>query len=311
MKVLITGVSGFIAPHLAEIALEEGWEVVGVDKRACTDQDGVFSFLENPKFTFLHKDARDLTYSDLDGVDYIFHFGFVTNIPFSTNSPIATTEENLGMMTRILSLASEANIKKVLYPSTASLYGYNKTPWREDMPADPIEPYSFQKVACEQMLRMWHNMRGLKTATLRLYQVFGENQRPDTALAAFFRSRVTGKPITLTRTTAQSSFDSAQRDFIYNKDVARAFIAAALSDKVGAGEIINIASGNVYTVREVAEKIGGQITFIERRGYEVERHEADLTRTRELIPDWKPQVDILDWIPEQVARLESKAKAKA
>ena len=248
--------SGFIAPHVVEICLKEGWEVIGVDKQKCTDQGGVFDFLEDPKFTFLHKDVRDINASDLKGVDYIFHMAFVTNIPFSTTSPIATTDENLGMMSRILSVATEAGVKKVLYPSTASLYGFNPTPWKEDMPADPMEPYSFQKASCESMLRMWHHLHGLKTATLRLYQVFGENQRPDTALAAFFRSRTTGKPITLTRTTAQSSFDSAQRDFIYNKDVARAFIAAALSDKVGAGEIINIASGNVYTIREVAEKIG-------------------------------------------------------
>lgn len=305
MKVLITGVSGFIAPHLVEVALETGWEVVGVDKQPCTDQSGIFTFLNHEKFTFLHKDVRDLTVTDLKDVDYIFHLAFVTNIPFSVRNPMATTTENLGMMVHLLTIATEAGIKKVLYPSTASLYGFNPTPWKENMPADPMEPYSFQKASCEQMLRMWHHLHGLKTATLRLYQVFGENQRPDTALAAFFRSSVTGQPITLTRTTAQSSFDSAQRDFIYNKDVARAFLAAALSEKVGAGEIINIATGTVYTVRQVAEKIGGNITFIERRGFEVERHEADLTNTRDLLPDWKAQVDIMNWIPQQLERLRA------
>ena len=57
------------------------------------------------------------------------------------------------------------------------------------MSADPIEPYSFQKLSCEFLLKMWKERYNLSTVSLRLYQVYGENQRPDTALSAFMRAK--------------------------------------------------------------------------------------------------------------------------
>ena len=93
------------------------------------------------------------------------------------------------MTARLLKLASDANIKKFIFPSTASLYGNNIIPWKEGMSADPIEPYSWQKLSCENLCKMWTIRYGLPTTTLRLYQVYGENQRKDTAIAAFMNQK--------------------------------------------------------------------------------------------------------------------------
>lgn len=295
MKALITGVSGFIAPYVVEASLVEGWEVVGVDKKeGCT--------IRNKNFTFVKKDVRDLTGNDLKDVDYVFHLAFVTNIPYSVEHPKETTDENIGMTIHLLTLSSEAKVKRFVFPSTASQYGNNPVPWTEDMISDPIEPYSWQKLSSEFALKMWSTRYGLPTVIFRILQVFGENQRSDTALAAFFRSKKDGTPITLTETTAQSSFRSAQRDFIYVKDIAQAFVKAATSSKVGKGEIINIGSGVVNTIEEVATAIGGKITFIPKRNFEVERHEADISRAKELL-DWEPKTNILPWIKEFVKTL--------
>ena len=123
----------------------------------------------------------------------------------------------------LLKKAEASNVKKVIFSSTASLYGNNPIPWVEGMQADPIEPYSWQKLSCEYLFKMWHERYGLKTSTVRLYQVYGENQRSDTALAKFIKSKKENIPITLTETTAQSTFRTGRRDFIYVKDVAKAF----------------------------------------------------------------------------------------
>ena len=77
----------------------------------------------------------------------------------------------------------------------------------------------------------------------------------DTALAAFIRAKKTGKAITLTETTAQSTFRTGRRDFIYVKDVAKAFIATMLSDKTGNGEMINIGTGIMTTMEDIAKTI--------------------------------------------------------
>ena len=294
MKVLITGVSGFIAPHVVEASLKEGFDVVGVDKQDCSIKD--------PKFTFLKKDVRDLSPYDMKGVDYVFHLAFVTNIPYSVEHPLETTNENIGMTIHLLQLSAEAKVKRFVFPSTASQYGNNPVPWTEDMLSDPIEPYSWQKLSCEFALKMWSERYGLPTVIFRLLQVFGENQREDTALAAFFRARKEGKPITLTKTTAQSTFKSAQRDFIYVKDIATAFVKAAESNKVGKGEIINIGSGLVNTIEEVADAIGGEVIFIPQRHYEVERHEVDVSKAKKLI-NFKAKTNVLPWIKEQVKNI--------
>ena len=170
------------------------------------------------------------------------------------------------------------------------------------MPPDPIEPYSWQKLSCEHLLRMWTGRYKLPTVVLRLFQVFGENQRQDTAMAAFFRARKESKPITLTETTAQSAFRTGQRDFVYVKEVAEAFARALESSKTGQGEIINIGTGKVRSMEEIARAIGGQVTFIPRRGFEVERHQADIRRAQALL-DWHPQKDVIEWLQNFVPTL--------
>ncbi|MBI4060273.1 MAG: NAD-dependent epimerase/dehydratase family protein, partial [Elusimicrobia bacterium] len=105
-----------------------------------------------------------------------------------------------------------------------------------------------------------------------------------------------------TKTTAQSSFRSGQRDFVYVKDVAEGFARALESEKTGSGEIINIGTGKVTTMEEIAKAIGGQVIFIPKRGFEVERHEADINRAKQLL-GWNPRVEVLQWLNEFVPTL--------
>src|SRR3989338_2898654 len=296
MRVLITGVSGFIGPDIIETCVARGWDVWGVDIRDFDYEAIAFDF-KTPQFVFEKRDVRSLTQQELEGVDYIIHLAFVTNIPNSIRDPLATTHDNIDMTALLLDLATKAKIKKFVFATTASLYGHNPTPWNEAMQPYPIEPYSWQKLSGEYALKMWSACYGLKTVGLRLFQVFGENQRTDTAMAAFFRARKEGRAITLTETTAQSSFRSGQRDFVYVKDVADAFARAAESDTVGSGEIINIGTGKVTTMEDIATAIGGEIVFIPKRGFEVERHEADITHARELL-GWEPRVEVIPWLTE-------------
>ena len=291
-KVLITGVSGFIGSHVVEACLNNNWQVLGVDLLPYKSD-----FQDS--FTFLQKDVRDLDSEYFKGVDYIVHLAFVTNIPNSIQHPIQTTRDNIEMTARLLEMASNTDVKKVVFPSTASLYGNNPTPWHEDMPSDPIEPYSWQKLSCEYLCKMWFKRYGLPTVTLRLFQVFGENQRPDTAMAAFFRAKKENRSITLTETTAQSSFRTGQRDFVYVKEVAEAFCRALESSRTGQGEIINVGTGKVTTMEEIAKAIGGEVVFIPKRGFEVERHQADITKIRKLL-GWNPEVEVIGWLNEFV-----------
>ena len=300
-RILITGGAGFIAPHIIEEAVTKNWEVLAVDKLEVMKENKI----KNNKVKYLVKDVRDLTVDELKSIDYIAHLAFVTNIPNSIKNPIDTTFDNINMTTILLKKSQDAGVKKIIFSSTASLYGNNPIPWKEGMKADPIEPYSWQKLSCEYLFKMWHIRYKLKTSTLRLYQVYGENQRNDTALSKFLKSRRENIPITLTETTAQSTFKTARRDFIYVKDVAKAFLATMESEKTGKGEIINIGTGIMTTMEKIAETIGGEITFIPRRNFEVEAHQADMSETYNLI-NWKHEVEVIQWLDNFCKKMDLK-----
>ena len=290
-SILITGASGFIAPHVIEESLNKNLKVIGIDT---VDQDPNEKIVHD-NYTFKKMDVRDLSLDIIKDIDYVLHLAFVTNIPNSIQNPLDTTRDNIDMTIYLLSLCVKAKIKKFLFPSTGSLYGNNPIPWNEDMMADPIEPYSFQKLSCEFACKAWFECYDLPTTVFRFFQVYGENQRKDTAISKFIQSKKEGKPITLVETTAQSSFKTGRRDFIYVKDLAEAVIKAALSEKTGKGEILNIGSGKATTVEDVANAVGGKITFIPRRKFEVEAHLANMEKTEKIL-DWKYKTEILEWV---------------
>ena len=276
-KIMITGSSGFLAQHVIPMFDE----VVGVDKRPQRYHSQ----------TFIQADVRDLNIRDLMGVDAVIHLAWRTNIPDCDLHPRESTHDNINMTVHLLEVCKQAGVKKFLFPSTASLYSHNPTPWTEDMTAKPIEYYSWQKLACEELVKM----SPIPSVIPRFFQVFGEYQREDTALAAFFRFKKEGTPITLTKTMAQSKFRSGQRDFIYAGDVATA-VKLLMEKDTPSGEIYNVATGKVHTMEEVANAVGGKVVWVPRREYEVERHEGGISKLTSL--GWQPDVDVIDWIHE-------------
>lgn len=292
MHIIVTGASGFLASHLIPHLLSSGHKVTGIDRRPC-------ALPSHEWFTFVQEDIKDTR--TFDGADAVVHFAFATNIPYSIQFPVETTYNNVVLGVRMMELSRQANVKKFIYPSTASLYGTNPLPWREDMQVQAAEPYSLQKFANEQF-GQYYAKNGLPTVIFRFFQVFGENQRNDTALYKFFQCRKEGKPIPITQTTAQAGFSSAKRDFIYAGDIARVILQAILSDRVGHGEIINIASGYNYTIQEIAEIISDKIEFVPKRGFESDEHLADISKAKELL-GFRPQTDIKAWLKEFVKTL--------
>src|SRR3990167_6644627 len=148
IKVCITGVAGFLGHHLLLEVQKKGGYSIGIDKRPIPPNHAVPDH-------FIQADVNDLKFRDLMGIDYVFHLAWRTNIPDCQRHPEESTRDNIVMSMHMLEVAKEAGIKKFLFHSTASLYGHNPTPWTEDMPPDPIEPYSWQKMAIEYACLMY------------------------------------------------------------------------------------------------------------------------------------------------------------
>ena len=281
-KVLITGISGFLGHHITKEFMDNGYNVIGIDKRPIPSDH----YLPH---MFVQANVNDLGYRDLMDIDYVVHLAFITNIPNSVRHPEKTTHDNICMTMHLLERCKEAKVKRVLFPSTASLYSHNPTPWTEDMPPLPIEPYSWQKLSLEYACKLYDN-----TIITRFFQIYGEQQREDTALYAFLKAKEDGRPISLTKTLAQSSSRSGQRDFVYAGDVAKA--VRLLIEKGELGEIYNVSSGQVNTMEDIAKAIGAKVQWIPRRHWEVEKHHGDISKITEL--GWTPKTDVLTWLKE-------------
>lgn len=289
---LLTGASGFIAHHVIREAQEGKWNVVGVDKRPMSKK-------HNQPNHFILTDVMDLNYRDLMNVDAVVHLAWRTNIGDCIRHPEKSTNDNIDMTVHLLEVCREAKVKKVIFPSTASLYSFNKTPWTEDMKVEAIEHYSWQKQACEELCQMYSNYFDLPTVIMRYFQVYGEMQRDDTVIAVFMKKLREGKPATLLKTKNEKQGKSGQRDFIYAGDIAKAIMLAVKNKHVGKGEIFNICTGKLNTIEEIVTLMKMKVEWLPTRPYDVDRHLGDNKKAR-LILGWQPRTEVMKWLTNYI-----------
>ena len=290
MKCLVTGGAGFIGSHLVEELLKQGHQVAVIDDLSLGRKENL-----NPAAEFHQADLLQLaTIQPLfRNRDWVFHCAARPRVQYSIEHPLESNQVNVGGTLNVLAAARAAQVKKFIYSASSSAYG-NQTemPLREDLPANPISPYGLQKYIGELYCRLFSEVYGLPTVSLRYFNVYGPRMSAEgayaTVIAIFLRQRVAGQPLTITGDGQQ------RRDFTFVGDVARANLLAAESSKVGKGEVINIGRGQNYSVNQVAQMIGGPVTHIEAR-LEPRESLADISQARELL-GWQPKVDLPQWL---------------
>lgn len=281
MRALVTGGAGFIGSHLLRALLEKGWEVEVADNKSVSHKVDI---REYEKLLPIFK-----------RVDFVFHAAALARVQPSILDPKTSHDVNVNGTLNVLLAAKEAGVKRVIYSASSSAYGNQKIlPLTEDMAPHPLSPYGLQKLVGEQMCRLFSEVYGIETVSLRYFNVYGPGAPTEGAYALaigrFLEQRKRGEPLTIVPDGTQS------RDFVHVSDVVRANILAAASSKVGRGEVINIGGGKNYSVLEVADLIGGPKVFIEPR-IEPKHTLADISKARELL-GWSPTIQFKDGIEE-------------
>ena len=184
-------------------------------------------------------------------------------------------------------------IKRVVYSASSSAYGESEIlPTPESAPTNPLSPYGLQKYVGEQYCKMFSEVYGLETVSLRYFNVYGERMSLEGAyclvMGIFAKQMLDGKPMTINGDGEQ------RRDFTYVGDVVKANMLAATSDKVGNGEVINIGNGENRSVNELADMIGGERVYLDPV-IEPRQTLADNSLAYKLL-GWKPTMVIEDWI---------------
>jgi len=294
-RIIITGAAGFIGSNLTDALLEKGAEVIGIDNLFNGRLDNLEVALKNKKFEFHKGDIRDLNFllDVFKDIDIVYHQAAFTSVPQSVKMPENCNDVNVNGILNVLNAARRMNVDKVIFASSSSIYGDTPTlPKREDMRRIPISPYGVAKLACEAYMQVYHQVYGLKTTSLRYFNVFGPRQRdsPYSGVIAIWLGNIIRNEDLIIFGDGKNS-----RDFTYIKDVILANLLAAHYD--AAGEILNIGAGSPINLTDLAklmlkilEKEHLKITYSDPRPGDIIHSYADISKAMDLIR-FKPEYD--------------------
>jgi UDP-glucose 4-epimerase len=280
MKVLITGVAGFIGSSTADFLVENGHDVFGID--CFTDyyarenkERNLESLKKSGTFTFEETSVQDADLKAiLSQVDAVYHPAAQAGVRASWGRDFDIyVQNNIRATQMLLEAAKETPVDRFVYASSSSVYGDAvKYPVTEDLPPQPVSPYGVSKLAAEHLCYLyWKNFQ-VPTVSLRYFTVFGPRQRPDMGFHKFIRAILTGQEITVYGDGEQT------RDFTFISDIVRANFAALTCGDDALGKAYNIGGGNNEVLKRVFEMLG-EITGIEPKLKYIEKQKGDVLHT--------------------------------
>jgi UDP-glucose 4-epimerase len=309
MNVVVTGGAGFIGSNLVDALIARGDDVLVLDDITSGYLDNV-----NPAARLVQGDVvdPDAVGAAMAGTEVVFHLASVRAVLRSVQEPLVADRVNTAGTLNVLESARLAGVRRVVCTSSSSIYGgAGPVPTPESAPPRPRSPYAVSKLAGELYAQVYWELHGLETTSLRLFNVFGPRQRPDSRYAAviplFLHALRAGDPLLVHGDGQQS------RDFTYVDDAVAAFLAAA-SAPTGrcAGQSYNIAGGREVSILELLAElqailgVRAEARHVAARPGDVRRSRADCSAAAVDLA-WGPKVPFRDGLTRTVDWLEEKS----
>ena len=310
---LVTGGAGFIGSNLCEALLNKGCRVRCLDDLSTGKQENVDIFKDDPDFTFIKGDIKDLDtcMKACENVTYVMHEAAWGSVPRSIEMPLFYEENNIRGTLNMMEAARQNKVKKFVYASSSSVYGDHPVlPKKEGQEGNLLSPYALTKRADEEYGKLYYKLYGLDTYGLRYFNVFGRRQDPDGAYAAvipkFIKLLINGERPVINGDGKQS------RDFTYIENVIEANMKACKAGSEAAGEAYNVAYGGreylldiYYLLCEALDKKIEPVFGPERPG-DIRHSNADISKAREKL-HYDPEYDFergikeaIDWYRENL-----------
>lgn len=250
LKILITGGAGFIGSNIADYWTKQNAEVIVLDNLRTGKVENIS---HNNQIKFINESITnsDLVFSIMDNVDYIFHLAALVSVPESIINPFECVEINVKGLLNILEAAKEKKVKKIVFSSSAAVYGDNPiSPKTTDLVLSPKSPYGITKLDGEYYLQAYLENFELNFIALRYFNVFGPRQDPNSQYAAaipiFINKALKDEDIIIYGDGEQT------RDFIFIDDVVNANILAAQASVNG---VYNVARGEAISINDIVYSI--------------------------------------------------------
>lgn len=282
-NILVTGGAGFIGSNLADELIRRGAKVKIIDNLLT----GYHENLEEIEgdFEFIEGDIAnaEVIGQAVDGIDFIFHEAALPSVPRSVANPLETHNACVNGTFNVLTAARNAGVKRVIYAASSSAYGDQQTlPKVETMAPEPLSPYAAAKLTGEYYCRVFSQVYGLETYSLRYFNVFGPRQDPSSqysgVISRFIDAFMKGGSPTIFGDGKQS------RDFTYIANVVDANVRA-LDAEDGVGQVINVANGERVSLLELVEVMKSvtgntdvKVDFQPERKGDVKHSQADNQR---------------------------------
>ena len=246
-KVIVTGGAGFIGSHLTERLLKEGCRVTVIDDLS----EGKWENLpKDPKLTKYKVSILDDISKFVKGQDVVFHLAALPRLKRSIDDPLQTHKVNVDGTLNLLLTAKEHNVKRFVFASSSSVYGdQDRLPLTENMKPNPLVPYSLQKLIGEEYCKLFSNLWGLETISLRYFNVYGPRMNPDSPYANLLPKFI--KLMSQNKLPIINGDGTHSRDFTHVSDVVEATLLAAGSTLTG--EVFNIGYGERISVNKIVK----------------------------------------------------------
>jgi len=302
-RYLITGGAGFIGANLAHALVARGESVRILDDFS-TGRPENLGGIED-RIEILRGDLRDpaAVARAVRGTQVILHQAALNSNPRSIQEPGPTNAVNVGGTLLLLEAARAAGVRRVVYASSSSVYGDTPgLPKTEEMPLSPKAPYGVSKLAAEYYCRVFTQVYGLPTVSLRYFNVFGPRQHPDSEYAAviprFLRRMLAGERPVIFGDGEQS------RDFTAVENVVAANLLAAETTQ-GIGEVFNIACGQTSTLNQLVawlnQLLGTDLSAIYEAPRPADiRHSYASIRKAEAMLDYRPTLEVQEGLRRTV-----------
>jgi UDP-glucose 4-epimerase len=303
---VVTGGAGFIGSHMVDLLLERGFAVRVIDNLVGGRLDNLGHLEGNPHLQVHVEDLRNVEPASpiFADAEYVFHFAGIGDIVPSIERPTEYMSANVMSTVHALEASRAAAVRKFVYAASSSCYGLaTELPTTERAPIGPEYPYALSKYQGEQAVLHWGQVYHLPVNVIRIFNAFGPRSKTSGAYGAvfgvFLAQKLKGKPFTVVGDGTQ------RRDFVYVTDLARAFLAAAETDRTQ--RIYNVGAGDPQPVNRLVELLAADgsngVVHVPRRPGEPDCTWADITRVRTDL-GWEPRVSFEQGVAEMVKRID-------
>jgi nucleoside-diphosphate-sugar epimerase len=303
VRYLVTGGAGFIGSHIVGRLVGEGKLVRVLDNLSTGESIRLKTVRD--AIEFVEGDLADERVSDevVRDVDYVLHQAAVPSVQRSVYDPIGTNRANVTATLNLLESCRKAGVRRLVYAASSSAYGDTEIlPKTEAMSSNPLSPYALQKLVGERYCKLYYDLYGLETVSLRYFNVFGPDQDPHSEYSAvipkFITKLLAKEPITVYGDGEQS------RDFTHVENVVEANMLALRAIEAP-GNVCNIGCGERITLNKLIhlmEEILGvkaQVNYIAPKAGDVRHSLADITRAQRLL-GYEPKVMVKEGLRKTV-----------